>query len=298
MNTDSNNTFRYDLSVPAPAKLNLFLHITGQRDNGYHDLQTLFQFVELHDQLYFRLTETPTIKVIALEDTSAPGHEIIAQEDNLIYKAAEALENHKQSSQGIEIRYKKNIPSGAGLGGGSSDAATTLLALNQLWQCNLSIEKLCEIGLTLGADVPVFVNGKSVFAEGVGEKFTRYDPATPWYIIIKPKAHIATAEIFSHPDLTRNTPTLKISAALEHGGHNDCENVVRKLYPEVDDAMNWLGQFSSSKLTGTGACVFAEFSSQQEAIQIAQQYSDSTAIFVAKGLNDNPAHRVLQELDF
>lgn len=288
----------YDLTVPAPAKLNLFLHITGRRDNGYHDLQTLFQFVELSDQLHFRLTNESNIRITNLSKMSAPHDEIIAQEDNLIYKAAKALTPYNKTTLGVTIGYEKYIPSGAGLGGGSSDAATTLLALNHLWQCNLNIPDLCDLGLSLGADVPVFVNGKSVFAEGVGEKFTATNPPTPWYVIIKPKVHIATAEIFSHPDLTRNTPTLKISAALEHGGQNDCENVVRTLYPEVDEAMNWLDQFSPSKLTGTGACVFAEFSTQQEANQVAQQYADATAIFVAKGLNDNPAHRVLQELDF
>ncbi len=285
------------LCVPAPAKLNLFLHITGQRDNGYHDLQTLFQFVELSDDLYFTLTDTGEITVAGVD--SAPRQlSDVALEDNLIYKAAKALEPYKGTIQGIHIEFDKRIPSGAGLGGGSSDAATVLLTLNHLWQCRLTNQQLRDIGLTLGADVPVFVQGTAAFAEGVGEHLTPVTPDTPWYVIIKPDVHISTAEIFSHPDLTRNTPTLKISAALEHGGHNDCENVVRSFYSAVDNAMKWLDQFSPSKLTGTGACVFAEFNSQQEAQTVAQQYADSTAIFVAKGMNDNPAHRVLQELTF
>jgi len=287
----------HTITLPAPAKLNLFLHITGQRENGYHDLQTLFQFIDLADTLHFTTTQNKDVSVKPNTNSTnqiAPDQEL-RQEDNLIYKAAKALMPHNQTGYGIEILFEKKIPSGAGLGGGSSDAATTLLALNALWQCQLSNQQLCEIGLTLGADVPVFVAGQAAFAEGVGEHLTPVSPATPWYIVIKPNAHISTAEIFSHPDLTRNTPTLKISAALEQGGHNDCEKVVRKLYPEVDKAMSWLNNFSLTKLTGTGACIFAEFSSQQEALDVAEQYPDSSAIFVAKGLNNNPAHRALQE---
>ncbi|GLQ32469.1 4-(cytidine 5'-diphospho)-2-C-methyl-D-erythritol kinase [Litoribrevibacter albus] len=284
------------LSVPAPAKLNLFLHITNQRSDGYHELQTIFQFIDLSDTLEFTLTDTDEIRVT--QQNAHSTSEIIEEKDNLIYKAATALLPYRQAPQGIRIKYEKRIPSGAGLGGGSSDAATTLLVLNELWQCQQSLEQLRAIGLKLGADVPVFVNGTAAFAEGVGEHLTPVSPNTPWYVVIKPNAHISTAEIFSHPDLTRNTPTLKISAALEHGGHNDCENVVRALYSEVDQALKWLAKFSPSKLTGTGACVFAEFPTESEALAVAQQYADSTAIFVAKGMNDNPAHRVLQELTF
>jgi len=286
----------HTITLPAPAKLNLFLHITGRRENGYHDLQTLFQFIDLADTLHFKTTENKNISV--KPDSSANQIALaqeLRQEDNLIYKAANALMPYNQTDSGIEVLFEKRIPSGAGLGGGSSDAATTLLALNALWQCQLSNQQLCDIGLSLGADVPVFVAGHAAFAEGVGEHLTPVSPDTPWYIVIKPNAHISTAEIFSHPDLTRNTPTLKISAALEQGGHNDCENVVRKLYPEVDKAMVWLNNFSPTKLTGTGACIFAEFPSKQEALDVAEQYPNSTAIFVTKGLNNNPAHRALQE---
>jgi 4-diphosphocytidyl-2-C-methyl-D-erythritol kinase len=283
--------------VPAPAKLNLFLHITGRRANGYHDLQTLFQFVDLKDYLYFHTTEEDQLSISAFKtNTRSQFSENIQEKDNLIFKAASALLPHKKVSTGIHIEYEKYIPSGAGLGGGSSDAATTLLTLNTLWECQLSNQDLCSIGLILGADVPVFVNGHAAFAEGVGENLSNISPKTPWYVIIKPDVHISTAEIFSHPDLTRNTPTLKISAALKQGGHNDCEKVVRTLYPEVDKAMVWLDQFSPSKLTGTGACIFAEFDDQEQAIAVANQYATPNAAFAVQGLNDNPAHRVLQEL--
>jgi 4-diphosphocytidyl-2-C-methyl-D-erythritol kinase len=283
------------LSLPAPAKLNLFLHITGQRDNGYHELQTLFQFIDLNDQLTFKTDNTGLISVI--DTTENRKHtEIIPPKSNLIYKAAMALMPYNTQQQGIRVEYKKHIPSGAGLGGGSSDAATTLLALNTLWNCQQSLGQLKTIGLTLGADVPVFVNGVAAFAEGIGENLTAVTPPTPWYVIIKPNVHISTAEVFCHPDLTRDTSAITISAALKLGGHhNDCERVVRKLYSDVDIAMNWLDQFNSAKLTGTGACIFAEFSNKQQADEVAQQYSDQNAVFVAQGINDNSAHRALRE---
>ncbi len=282
------------ITLPAPAKINLFLHITGQRANGYHDLQTLFQFVDLNDQLIFTTNETGTITV---EDVSPNKErtETIQQEDNLIYKAAMALMPYTEQTLGVHIEYTKHIPSGAGLGGGSSDAATTLLALNALWHCGRTREQLRGIGLTLGADVPVFINGTAAFAEGVGENLTAVEPNEPWYVIIKPEVHISTAEIFSHPDLTRNTSPITISAALKQGGHNDCEKVVRNLYSDVDIAMNWLNQFSPAKLTGTGACIFAEFSNKQQADAVAKQYSNSNAVFVAQGINDNPALSAMQK---
>ncbi|GAA3922768.1 hypothetical protein GCM10022277_18370 [Litoribacillus peritrichatus] len=206
----------------------------------------------------------------------------------------------RTNQTGVQIECDKQIPSGAGLGGGSSDAATTLLVLNELWNCQRTNDQLKEIGLKLGADVPIFIHGQAAFAEGVGENLTAVEVNEPWYVIIKPNAHISTAEIFSHPDLTRNTSPITISAALKQGGHNDCEKVVRKLYPDVDIAMNWLSQFSPAKLTGTGACVFAEFSEQQQADEIAKRYRQQgkafeDSVYVAQGINDNPAHRALRE---
>ncbi|WP_344797805.1 4-(cytidine 5'-diphospho)-2-C-methyl-D-erythritol kinase [Litoribacillus peritrichatus] len=287
------------ITVPAPAKLNLFLHITGQRDNGYHDLQTLFQFITLHDQLTFEPLQDDTI-IVCNSKLSHKAAEHIHQEDNLIYKAAKALLPFRTNQTGVQIECDKQIPSGAGLGGGSSDAATTLLVLNELWNCQRTNDQLKEIGLKLGADVPIFIHGQAAFAEGVGENLTAVEVNEPWYVIIKPNAHISTAEIFSHPDLTRNTSPITISAALKQGGHNDCEKVVRKLYPDVDIAMNWLSQFSPAKLTGTGACVFAEFSEQQQADEIAKRYRQQgkafeDSVYVAQGINDNPAHRALRE---
>lgn len=294
------------ITVPAPAKLNLFLHITSRRTDGYHELQSIFQFVTLSDQLEFTLGKslcsgtTPNISIQVDASNSqftAAMQEMqqLAQEENIIFKACQSLLPYASTPCDTVIKYQKNIPSGAGMGGGSSNAATTLLTLNKVWNCNLDMQKLADIGLTLGADVPIFILGKTAFAEGVGEKLTPVTPRTPYYLIIKPQVHINTAEIFSHPDLTRNTPTLTISAALEQGGHNDCENIVRSLYPEVDSALKWLGQFKHAQLTGTGACIFAEFDSLQQAQDVAKQYSDPSSIFIAQGMNENPAHRVLLE---
>ncbi|KJF88203.1 4-(cytidine 5'-diphospho)-2-C-methyl-D-erythritol kinase [Photobacterium leiognathi] len=266
---------------PAPAKLNLFLYITGQRPNGYHDLQTLFQFVDYGDTL----TITPRRDNQILLTPAIKG---VKTEDNLIYRAAEALRQAANCDLGADIHIDKILPMGGGLGGGSSNAATTLVALNHLWQTNLSVDELAEIGLKLGADVPVFVRGTSAFAEGVGEKLQPAEPEEKWFLVAKPDISIATVDIFTHPDLPRNTEKRSLDALLRGVYENDCEKIVRSLNPEVDQALSWLLEYAPSRLTGTGACVFSEFNTQEEANAILKILPDWLHGFVAKGVNTSP----------
>jgi len=286
------------ITLPSPAKLNLFLHITGQLPNGYHTLQTVFQFIDLNDQLTFCTTnETSNSGEIIIE--GAPQE--ISLEENLIYKAAIALKDATQLSSnpiklGAKISIEKSIPMGGGLGGGSSNAATTLLALNQLWNTNLSLDELAIIGLKLGADVPVFIQGTAAWAEGVGEELTPLQLEEPWFLVVHPGCHVPTARIFSHEELTRNAPPIRIAHFLEQGGRNDCEPIVKKLYPEVDKALNWLHNYAPAKLTGTGACIFAAFSNEANAKQAKDSLPEKFQAFVAKGLNRSPTHQALQTL--
>ncbi|HBS42068.1 MAG TPA: 4-(cytidine 5'-diphospho)-2-C-methyl-D-erythritol kinase [Oceanospirillales bacterium] len=275
------------LTLPAPAKLNLFLHITGRRDDGYHNLQTIFQFLDYGDELSFRTREDDVI-------TLSPAIAGVPDDDNLIVRAARLLQTHTGASQGADIRLKKILPMGGGLGGGSSDAATTLLALNQLWQTRLNDDELAAIGLQLGADVPVFVRGQAAFAEGVGEVLTPVpELAEPWFLVLCPQVHVNTGKIFTHECLTRNTDAISIRSALQQGGRNDCQEVVSMLYPEVGNALNLLNNFGFAKMTGTGACVFTSFSTEEQArtalIQIPAEYH----AFMAKGSNLSPTHKVL-----
>ncbi|CAK1787109.1 4-(cytidine 5'-diphospho)-2-C-methyl-D-erythritol kinase [Vibrio crassostreae] len=274
---------------PSPAKLNLFLYITGRRDNGYHELQTLFQFVDFGDEL----TVTANKKTSAITITPAiPG---VATEDNLIWKAATALQQYTSTSFGADIELKKVLPIGGGIGGGSSNAATVLVALNYLWQLNLSDDQLAKIGLKLGADVPVFVRGYAAFAEGVGEQLQPANPDEKWYLVVKPQVSIATVDIFTHSELTRNTPKRALSTLLEQEYVNDCEKIVRMLYPEVDKQLSWLLQYAPSRLTGTGSCVFAEFNSEKEAELVREQLPDTVSAFIAKGRNISPLKETLAE---
>ena len=272
------------LSVLAPAKLNLFLHITGRRDDGYHTLQTLFQLLDWGDTLHFTPNDSGQITLRSADLGVAPA-------DNLIVRAAEALD---RDGRGVEIRLDKQIPMGGGLGGGSSDAATTLLALNQLWSLGHSNRALQQIGATLGADVPVFVAGHSAWAEGIGEELTAVDLPTRWYLVIFPQTPVNTGEIFSRRELTRDSPTITIAAFF--GGHsrNDCQNVVADLYPEIAKALKWLGNFSEARLTGTGASVFASFETQAEAKALQDQVPSQWRCIVARGVNRSPA---LEQLD-
>ncbi|HAS26638.1 MAG TPA: 4-(cytidine 5'-diphospho)-2-C-methyl-D-erythritol kinase [Vibrio sp.] len=274
---------------PSPAKLNLFLYITGRRDNGYHELQTLFQFVEFGDELTVSAnSETSSITITP----EIPG---VALEDNLIWKAATALQQYTSTSFGADIELKKVLPMGGGIGGGSSNAATVLVALNYLWQLNLPDDQLAEIGLQLGADVPVFVRGHAAFAEGVGEQLQPANPDEKWYLVVKPQVSIATVDIFTHSELTRNTPKRALATLLEQEYVNDCEKIVRMLYPEVDKQLSWLLQYAPSRLTGTGSCVFAEFSSKKEAESVLEQLPDTVSAFVARGRNISPLKETLAE---
>jgi 4-diphosphocytidyl-2-C-methyl-D-erythritol kinase len=279
------------LTLPSPAKLNLMLHITGRRPDGYHTLQTLFQFLDYGDTLSYRLRTDDQL-------TLAPQIEGVGQEDNLIIKAARKLQAIATERclpvQGADITLEKILPMGGGLGGGSSNAATTLLALNQLWNLELSLEQLADIGLSLGADVPVFVKGQAAFAEGVGEILTP-TPELPekWFLIACPNVHVNTGEVFSNKSLTRDTDPISIRTALREEGNNDCQTVVSMNYPEIGNTLNLLNKFSSAKLTGTGACVFSSFVSSSEAIRVSEQLPADVRYFIAKGVNVSPTHKVL-----
>ena len=275
------------LTLPSPAKLNLFLHIVGRREDGYHNLQTIFQFLDYGDELSFRNRKDHRL-------TLAPDIAQVAFEDNLIIRAARLLQKVSNTSPGAEIKLQKVLPMGGGLGGGSSNAATTLLALNRLWNLNYSLDFLAELGLTLGADVPVFIKGQSAFAEGVGEQLSPTpDLEEPWYLVIRPDVHVDTRLIFQNEDLTRNTPTITMRTALQHGGQNDCQQVVTKLYPEIGKALNLLNNFSTAKMTGTGSCVFSSFQTKQNAQRALDQLPAEYVAFIAKGTNLSPAHKVL-----
>lgn len=269
------------LSLHAPAKINLFLHVIGRRSDGYHNLQTAFQFLELSDELSFSLS--PSI-ILASSPLNIP------PEKNLIWRAAHLLQQHTKSNKGATITVKKRVPVGAGLGGGSSDAATTLVALNHLWQTQLSQAELLQLGLQLGADVPVFIHGHSAFAEGIGEKLVSLDLPEKWCLCIIPPCEISTAEIFAAKELTRNTTPITIDDFLIRGGHNDCEAVVRHRYQEVNEAFAWLEQFAVPRLTGTGCAVFALFDTQQEALAICAKMPKNLQGLVSKTINLSPLY--------
>lgn len=273
---------------PAPAKLNLFLYITGRRKNGYHDLQTLFQFLDYGDTLWITPNDTGLI-------TLSPELIGINTKDNLIYQAAMALKAMSGSTKGAHIHIDKVLPMGGGLGGGSSNAATTLVALNHLWKTHCSTQTLEKLGLTLGADVPVFVNGIAAFAQGVGEILQPCFPKEKWYLIAKPDVNISTANVFSHANLTRNTQKRTLNALLTGKYGNDCEKIVRELFPEVDKAILWLVEYAPSRLTGTGACVFAEFNNAQDARSVLTKLPNWLTGFVARGVNRSPLLTTLKK---
>lgn len=277
------------LTLPAPAKLNLMLHITGRRGDGYHELQTLFQFLDYGDELCFSLREDGEIRL----HTALPG---VDHDSNLIVRAARLLQRESGCFLGADISLLKRLPMGGGIGGGSSDAATTLLGLDHLWQLHLGEDRLAELGLTLGADVPVFVRGRAAFAEGVGERLHPVDLPEPWFLVIAPQVSVSTAEIFADPELTRNTPAITVRSLLAGGGHNDCQPVVEKRYPEVRNALSLLNKFVPASMTGTGACVFGSFPNEGEADKVRRQLPDTLPSFVARGRNVSMLHRSLEEL--
>jgi len=287
---------------PAPAKLNLMLHITGRREDGYHELQTVFQFIDFVDTLEFRLRDDERI-VRHCENFSVPENE------DIIIRAANLLrEKHAQKNladskmAGVDIYLSKQIPMGAGLGGGSSDAATTLIALNELWVTQFSIDELAEIGLTLGADVPVFVRGFAAFAEGIGEKLSPFSPPEKWYLLLIPPVHVSTKQVFENSDLTRDCSTIKLCDLSRREWRNVCTPVVRKNYPLVSQAFDIIGKYSEAKMSGTGASVFAGFDTKAQAEDILQKIGENAEIgswtsFVAKGLNQSPLHHFLFSKD-
>ena len=268
------------IRVPSPAKLNLFLHITGRRDDGYHELQTIFQLIDLSDWLEFTQIDDLQISIDGLNSVDL--------EHNLIYKATQILKPYAQKITGLSIRVEKNIPMGAGLGGGSSDAATTLIVVNQLWQCGLSIEQLAKLGVKLGADVPIFIYGRNAWAEGIGEQLTFIDLEQKKYIVLKPDCFISTQLLFSQKTLTRNTKTSTFCAyqLTPFNFGNNFEPLARSLYPEVNEAMQYLDQFGIAKLTGTGACVFTEVTSDMNIDEILA-HSPCKA-YLVNSLNESP----------
>jgi 4-diphosphocytidyl-2-C-methyl-D-erythritol kinase len=272
---------------PAPAKLNLFLHVTGRRPDGYHELQTLFQLIDLADEITFSVRPDGEIG----RPRGAAG---VPEGEDLVVRAARALKAATGTVLGAHIEVQKRIPLGGGLGGGSSDAATTLLALNELWGCRQSRAQLAAIGLPLGADVPVFIGGSSAWGEGVGERLVPVELPPAWYVIIHPQVHVSTGHVFQSPELTRNSPLITIRAFFESGGRNDCEPVVRAQFPEVAEALEWLGRFAPARLTGTGACVFAACAGAAEAERLAARVPDRWRSYVTRGLNTSPVHRLLK----
>ncbi|HRM16476.1 MAG: 4-(cytidine 5'-diphospho)-2-C-methyl-D-erythritol kinase [Acinetobacter sp.] len=268
------------LRVPSPAKLNLFLHIVGRRDNGYHELQSIFQLIDLYDWISFEAIEENQVQIEGVAE--------VKLEQNLIYRAAQYLRPHAKTPCGLKISVEKNIPMGAGLGGGSSNAATTLIVLNQLWQCGLNDEQLAAYGVQLGADVPIFIFGQNAWAEGVGEHLSFIDLAQKQFIVLKPDCFISTQLLFSQKTLTRDTkPTTFCAYQLEPSLFgNNFEPLARQLYPEVEEAMQYLDQFGQAKLTGTGACVFTEVIQEMNVKQILQ--NAPCKAYLVNGLAESP----------
>lgn len=272
----------WDCGWPAPAKLNLFLHVLGQRADGYHDLQTLFQFIDFGDSLSFR----PRTDGVVRRVHPVPG---IAEDDDIVLRAARRLQAQAGAGTGADIVVTKRLPPGGGLGGGSSDAATTLVALNHLWYLRLGTRALAGIGLELGADVPVFVRGRAAWAEGVGERLGEVEPAEPWYLVIVPPVAVSTAAVFSLPELTRDCPPIKIRDFLAGGAVNVCEAPVRAHYPVVAEALDWLlSQGLAPRLSGTGACVFAALPDEASARRLGRQLPTDWRGIVARGCNRSP----------
>lgn len=269
------------LSLQSPAKLNLMLHITGRRDDGRHLLQTVFQFIDLNDQMEFDLTPDGSIQ---RNHSNTP----VSEAEDIVIQAAELLQERFRVDRGVQISIDKHIPIGGGLGGGSSNAATTLLALNQMWSLNLGLSELAEIGLDLGADVPVFVMGRAAWASGIGEQLSPIELSEPWYLVIHPGVQVSTAKIFAAEELTRDCDAITIRAFLSGSGINVCEKVACNLYPEIQLAIDWLNQYGNARMTGTGACVFAAFDSLEQAEGVVSRAPSKWDSFVVKAMNKNP----------
>ena len=278
----------WSLGWPAPAKLNLMLRILGRRPDGYHDLQTVFQFIDREDSLDFRVRPDGRVKRLTPLD-GVPEHA------DLVVRAANLLKQHLGIPLGADIRITKCLPMGGGLGGGSSDAATTLVALNRLWKGGLDVRALSGLGVKLGADVPVFLGGTAAWAEGVGERLVPLKLPEPWFLVVVPPCHVSTAEIFQHPDLTRDSSPITIRAFLAGDTQNDCLPLVRKRHHEVAQALDWLDQYAPARLTGTGACVFASFPSESDARAVEKVLPDGWLGFVALGRNQSALLKRLEK---
>ena len=282
---------------PAPAKLNLFLHITGRRPDGYHTLQTLFQLLDYGDTLQFQATGNSRDLVFSCSDPA------LQTPDNLVLRAARLLQDQLPDPRGARIHLYKVLPAGGGLGGGSSDAATTLVALNGLWGAEFDIDQLAALGVQLGADVPVFVRGFTAWAEGVGDVLEALPQPEDWFVVLTPPVQVSTARVFGHPELTRHSAPLRIRAFPFSGAKNDCESVTCMLYPEVKSALEWLGIHAEphgekARMSGTGSSVFARFNSREQAAVVLESVLASKPElkgFIAKGTNVSPLHRALQD---
>lgn len=266
---------------PAPGKLNLFLHVVGRRPDGYHLLQTAFQFIDLNDEL--RFWKRPAGVIERLGEVSG-----VPAELDLSIRAAQALAARASNRVGVAIEVRKHLPIGGGVGGGSSNAATTLLALSHLWGLDVPMDELARLGLSLGADVPVFLQGRAAWAEGVGERLTAVDFPEPVYLLVRPDVAVSTAEVFGAPELTRDSPVITIRGFLTTGGRNDCEAVVRRRFPEVAEALDWLGCHAAAKLTGTGSCVFAAMPDEESARAALDELPRRWTGYVVRGLNRSP----------
>jgi 4-diphosphocytidyl-2-C-methyl-D-erythritol kinase len=284
------------VTVIAPGKINLFLNILGKRRDGYHDIQTLFQLIDTGDQITFEVT---TENQVLLTDNLVG----VRSEDNLIIKSAQLLKKTANVRNGCHIDLKKILPLGAGLGGGSSDAATTLLVLNKLWGCNLNTDHLAMLGGSLGADIPVFIYGQSALGEGIGDKLTRFHISKKWYLIITPPVEVSSHQIFSHPQLTRNSPPIKMTALLRERDikpilmKNDCQALVEKMFAEVNEVVRWIKSHGEPLLTGTGSSVFCSFHDRRKAEKILEKVPSKWSAFVAEGINNSPVHYQLGKLN-
>ncbi len=269
-----------DSQWPAPAKINPFLHVLGRRADGYHELQAGFQFLDWGDSLRFELLDRPAIERAGWRD--------VPPDRDLVVRAAALLRERSGVDAGVGIHLTKRLPVGGGLGGGSSDAATTLVALNRLWNAGLDDDQLCALGLELGADVPVFVRGRAAIAGGVGERLQPVDWPECWYLVVDPGVEVSTRAVFEDPELTRNSAPTTIAGLLARGGRNDCENVVRRRYPEVGRALDWLAEKGAARMTGTGGCLFVSFETREKAVKARDETPEPWRAMVARGLNRSP----------
>lgn len=274
---------------PAPAKLNLMLRIVGRRDDGYHLLQTVFQLIDLCDWLTFHPADNGRVFL----KRPIPG---VPEDQDLTVRAAKLLQQETGCKQGVCIEVDKNLPMGGGLGGGSSDAATTLVVLNELWNLGLSVERLMRLGVTLGADVPVFVNGCSAWGEGVGDILENISLPQQWFVVVKPDCHVVTREIFCAEGLTRDSKSITIADFMSGQQNNDCLGVVRSRYQPIDEALGALSEFGRAKLTGTGACVFVRFDDYSAAKSVVDALAGKWEVYLAKGVNVSPLQQKLNNI--